>query len=120
MGGRRLPWLTGLVTAVILGALFLPAAAVPSVGIDHVDVAVHVALFGAWMGAAAAEFPRTPLWRLATVAALLAVGTELLQHFSPGRTFSWLDIASDTVGIMACLVVAALLRRRAGRRAEVG
>ena len=117
---RRGPWLTLIITAVILGALFVPAATVPDVGIDHMDFAVHVVLFGGWMAAAASEFPRVRLGWLALVAGALALGTESLQHLSPGRTFSVLDLLADAVGVLLVAGIAAVIRRGKSGAARVG
>ena len=37
------------------------------------------------------------------LAMLLAAGTELLQHFVPGRQGTWGDLLADTLGIVAAL-----------------
>lgn len=120
MRPRRVPWMTMIVTAVILGALFLPAAAVPQVGIDHLDIAAHMALFGSWMCAAMLEFPQARVWALAVTAIGLGLATELLQHLSPGRTFSWLDLLSDAIGVTLAAGAMVVWRRRRGRSAGVG
>ena len=41
---------------------------------------------------------------------LLAVSTELLQMFAPGRTASWQDLLANVVGIIAGTIMALVLR----------
>lgn len=86
-------------TLVIMVALFIPGPDLPSVGVDHLDLLVHVSLFGAW--GAAVQWERRPSWPISIALAVgFGVGSELLQKLAVQRTFSWLDIAADIVGVL--------------------
>lgn len=95
----RVPWFSGLVTAVILVAMLTPADAIPTTGFNGADVLVHMVIFAVWGFVVNRETTATPV--VAMVAGLvLALSTELLQMLVPGRMFSFWDLVSDAVGLV--------------------
>lgn len=96
-------------TTTILALLFVPAPAVPDVGITGIDLVVHLLLFGLWGAAVAWEF-RAPVRQVALAALAFAFATEVLQTFAVGRTFAWSDIAADLVGAVVGATAAARAR----------
>jgi len=81
---------------------------------DHSDKWVHFSLF-AVLGALAARIwwghraHSAALWWLVA----LAIGTECIQHFIPGRSASFGDFATDIVGLAAGSIVMQMRARRA-------
>lgn len=116
--GAQLPWLSIAVTAVILGALFLPGSAVPKVGFDGIDLVAHLVLFGCWGAAVAAERPHLRPWQVVAAGLALALATEGVQAVIPGRAFSGQDVVADLAGLVLGAGVVALVRRLRGSRAE--
>lgn len=110
----RVPWFSGLITAVILVAMLTPAESLPQVGFKVSDVVVHVLVFGLWGFVVRRETTLSPF---AVVAAglVLIFGTELLQILIPGRMFSWWDILSDALGLLAGMALAAWWAARTGQ-----
>lgn len=103
-------WFSALMTAVILAVLFVPAPAVPDVGVTGIDIVVHLLLFGLWGAAVAWEF-RARVHQVAVAALAFAFATEVMQTFAVGRTFAWSDIAADLVGAVLGAAVAARFHR---------
>lgn len=72
---------------------------------DHTDKWVHLSLFTLlgglatriWWGGA---LFRPMMWGLFA----MAVGTECLQHFIPGRGASWADLMADAAGLVVGVV----------------
>jgi VanZ family protein len=52
------------------------------------------------------------VWRIALAALVLALVTEALQRFVPGRDSSWLDVAIDMAGAALGVLIGILLGRR--------
>ncbi|HKE02388.1 MAG TPA: VanZ family protein [Planctomycetota bacterium] len=106
--------------ALVWWALIAWLSAVPSLGTEGGGLTAHVLLnaghaplFGVLAAgiafAAAARAPRPvpgiAACALALVATFVAGGIdELHQAFVPGRTSSWLDVATDTVGAAVVLL----------------
>lgn len=103
-GGR--PYVSILVTALILLVTLIPGRAVPNVGFSGIDLIVHVTVFGLWGVAVGREFPRVALGALIGAGAALAVVTEVTQIMVPGRAFSWWDLLADALGATAGLILA--------------
>lgn len=110
------PWATAGVTAVIIGLLLIPGDDLPKVGVQGIDLVVHVTLYCAWGLALQWEFPRLPWWAVLALGAGLGLLTETLQLFAVHRSFSGTDIAADVAGVALALLLARLLEaaRRAG------
>lgn len=107
----RFPWISGLVTAVILVAMLTPAEAIPDTGFNGMDVVVHVVTFTLWGAAVSREFRAAP--GMVLLAGMgLALGTELLQLLIPGRAFSLWDMLSDLVGLVIGVGIGAWWRAR--------
>lgn len=117
-----LRWSTRLVVGVLLAAMLVPGEAVaaatswlrayfgdPEPVLSHAEAAawIHVLLF-AVVAFLLARLRRPIGWApLAAFLGLLAASTEALQHFSPGRDPSLLDVGLNLAG--ACTGVALLL-----------
>lgn len=101
----RFPWLSGLVTAVILVAMLTPADAIPDTSFNGADVLVHVVTFAVWGFVVRHETAAASGTVLAGGVAL-ALATELLQMLIPGRMFAVWDIVSDVAGLAVGIVVA--------------
>lgn len=69
----------------------------------------HVAFFALVALVLRLLLPQTPVWRLSIVLAVLAVGTELLQFASDGRTPRVPDARDDMIGAGLGLWVAGFL-----------
>lgn len=69
----------------------------------------HVALFALVAAAMRGVLPQARWWRLLRVLGVLAVGTEVLQFASDGRTPRWQDARDDVFGSGIGLLVGALL-----------
>ncbi len=70
----------------------------------------HVVLFGGIAFLAACLWPRVAWWRIGFLFLLLAVATELVQFWVPGRTPLVGDAWDDLVGVACGLVVALPIR----------
>jgi hypothetical protein len=79
----------------------------------------HVALFGGITWLLACLWPRLAWWRLLLFMLALAVVTEVVQRWVPGRTPRLTDVVDDLlgagVGLALSLPLRWLARRRAGR-----
>lgn len=107
----RLPWFSGVITAVILVAMLTPAESIPETGISGSDVLAHLATFTLWGFVVSREFAAAPMTVL-TAGMGLAVGTELLQILVPGRMFSFWDILTDAIGLIIGVALAILWASR--------
>lgn len=77
----------------------------------------HAPVFAVWAWLACAVLARGPLgrrdacWRVAVIGGLLALASELLQLWIPGRWADWHDLLSNLFGLAAGIAVWALLPR---------
>ena len=99
-GGRAVA-LAAFVVAVVVQVyvlyLFVPGPST-DVTVPQADKIVHLAVFGA--PAFFAALARLPLWGVATLLAMHAPVSELIQHsLIAGRSGEPLDVAADLVGV---------------------
>ena len=83
---------------------------------EHLDL-THVALFGGVSLLVACLLPHLRVWRIVLWLLLLAVATEVMQFWVPGREPKLSDVYDNLLGIFLGLAVAmplGWLRRRAG------
>lgn len=104
---------TILATIVVLIATLIPSSTVPSVGISHADLVVHVGMFTVWTVALCldSEYLARRPWLTFGVGVAFAFVTEILQLGAPGRAFEWLDIAADSAGVGFGILLATEWRR---------
>ena len=70
----------------------------------------HVALFGAISLLVACLWPRVHAWRIALWLLVLAVATEVVQFWVPGREPNFSDVYDNLLGILVGLIVATPFR----------
>lgn len=106
----RWPYVSIVVTALILLVTLIPGRAVPDVGFSGIDLVVHVSVFGLWGAATGWELPHVGFGVLLGAGVALAVVTEVTQIMVPGRAFSWWDLVADTLGASVGLLLARSIR----------
>lgn len=73
---------------------------------EHTDKWVHIALFALMGGLATRAWWGHPAFRTTMLGLLaMAVGTECLQHFIPGRGASLADLMADGAGVVTGVVL---------------
>lgn len=97
--------LTILVIIGILVAVLMPGSDVPSVGIPHMDKVVHFSMFAILTLCFTWEYNKInhqlPPYSKGVVGfILLALLTEGLQVFAPGRSCDIRDLLCDSLGIL--------------------
>ncbi|MBK5961304.1 hypothetical protein CCR97_24315 [Rhodoplanes elegans] len=109
--GRAGAVLTGLAIVVLS---VVPPGLRPVVSSQGVEHSAIFLLFGLAFGLAV---PRRIV--LQAVAAIVFTGAvELIQTLAPGRHARWSDFVVDTLGVLAGLALAAVMRRLAARLAR--
>lgn len=99
-----------LVYAAILGLSSLPASSLPGGIPDFIPHFLEYALLAFFLARALAAPRRAGVQAAALLlVAVLAFLDERHQLSSPGRVFSWADIAYDLLGAMAGMAVASAL-----------
>ena len=80
---------------------------------QHSDKWIHLTVFAflGWLGLKAWQEPLAPRRRVLFGLIFMAVGTECLQYWVPGRSASVADLVADLAGLMVGFLVA-----RAGTR----
>ena len=108
-------WLCAVLVALVVVAVILPTSALswlrrdyeiiglPLLWLDDASASLpldltHVALFGLVGFAMAVLWPRARWWQIALPLLILAVGSELLQSWVPGREPKISDVIDDLVG----------------------
>lgn len=99
-----LGWL--LVAGVIVGSL-IPASVVPSVGIS--DKIMHAGAYLMLMVWFAGFYRRGLYPTIASVLLAVGIGLDLLQLLTETRSFEWYDVAMNSAGVAAGLVLSLLL-----------
>ena len=120
--------LAALWTLGLIVALALPGDSMPRIDKRFpwplpagIDKGVHALLFFgetlllAWAFGLARSFEQALKWSL-VAAALLAIGTEILQIWIPARSHDWKDLVANFAGVAMGLATYWLWRR--SRRAE--
>jgi hypothetical protein len=97
-------WL--LVAGVVVGSL-IPGPALE--GFDVSDKIQHAAAYFVLMVWFAGFYRRGVYPLLAAVLMALGLALDLLQGLTATRTFDWRDVAMNCAGVMAGLILAALL-----------
>ncbi len=107
----------GVLILILVGVL-MPASDIPSVGIPNMDKVVHAGMFGGltlcFYGETLRYRKQLPNigWTWLMIGAFAGT-TEVLQHFTPGRSMDFKDVVADLVGmISASLVVVVGVRWR--------
>lgn len=77
------------------------------------DKLMHFLGYGAAGLSITAAFPGWPGWQRLLVLVLYSTGIEVVQHFTPSRTFSLGDILANVTGALLGLVAAETARRLA-------
>lgn len=93
--------------ALIVAGSLVPAAHIPETGVS--DKLGHVLAYGILTLLGRVAYPRHTLPVLAGVV-VLGLALEGLQHLAPTRTFEWLDVAANGVGIVLGLAIAVMSR----------
>ncbi len=75
------------------------------------DLVMHFAGYLVAGLSISAAWPRTALWQRGLFLLAYSIAIEIIQHFLPPRTFSWLDILANLGGIVAGLLLFILLKR---------
>jgi VanZ family protein len=98
---------TVIVSILIIIAVLVPGSNLPDVNIGSFDKVVHVAMFTAWAVAVRYDFDRKPFpWPLVLITGIVFSGfTEVLQLLVEGRSFDVYDMAADTLGLIAGLLL---------------
>lgn len=105
----------GLACAVVLYVCLAPTEALPAVSLW--DKAEHALTWAALTGFGLALWPHRR-WRVAAFALAFGAAIEIAQaSMDLGRTGDLRDLAADTVGVAAALLLAGLLRGRGRDRA---
>jgi VanZ family protein len=99
-----LGWL--MLGAVIVGSL-IPGQAVPSVGLS--DKALHALAYFALMVWFAGLYRRTLYPAIAAVLIGLGLVLDLAQRLTETRSFDWYDVAMNSAGVAAGLILSLLL-----------
>jgi VanZ family protein len=94
-------WPTYLWSALMIGLCLTPARQIPEgTQIPGLDKIAHIGLFSIWAFLLTSYKQGKFLFILVTGMSL-GLGIELLQKFTAlGRSFEWLDLAADTVGVV--------------------
>ena len=98
---------TFFVSLLIIIALLIPGDNLPHIGIGGYDKLIHMAMFAVWAVAVRFDFDTKPFRYILIflVGLLFSVLTEFLQLLVEGRSFDIYDMAADTVGLIAGLLV---------------
>ena len=97
-----------LITSIlIIIVVLIPGGNLPSVGTTGIDKLVHVAMFAVWSVAVRFDFNVKPFpYALVFFMGLaFSLLTEILQLPVEDRSFDWFDVAADTVGLVAGLLI---------------
>ena len=89
-------------TGAILFATLSPSDGIPQfeIPIPHFDKVVHFVLFGVHSFLVSASVASKHWIFVSLMLGLaLAVSTEMLQYYVPGRQSDWLDLLADVVGM---------------------
>ena len=96
---------TTAVTILILIAVLIPGSNIPDVGIGGIDKPVHFLMFFTWSVAVRLDFSPNFKRALCLLTGIVfSVLTEVLQILVEGRSFDYLDISADTVGLIIGLL----------------
>ena len=93
--------------ALIIAGSLMPAAQIPDTGLS--DKLGHALAYGILTVLGLYAYARHPLSVLAGVFSL-GLALEGLQYLTPTRTFEWLDVAANGVGIVLGLAIVAVSR----------
>lgn len=107
--------------SLILVGTLIPGSTLPESSIQHLDKVIHALLFFLFVFSATigfvkqSQYPKLHFDAVKYVllfSGLLAIGTEVLQHFIiPRRTFDLYDIVADVVGIGVGFLFFLVVRR---------
>jgi VanZ family protein len=95
----RNPWIAILWTFIILLACSWPGKDIPEAPVTGFDKLVHAGLFGVWTVLWLISYPSKAV-NIILAGIAYGVAIEFYQQIMPlDRTFDWLDIAADSVGV---------------------
>lgn len=75
---------------------------------DFNDLLMHFTGYFIAAFSISAARPQWPWWQKAIFLVSFSIAIEIAQHFNPPRTFSLLDIAANSAGVMLGLLVVKL------------
>lgn len=103
---------TIITSILIIIAVLIPGKQIPDPGIVGLDKFVHFGMFFTWAVSFRYE-TQTRLSPLMTllVGLLFSLFTEVIQIAVEGRTFDWLDLATDFLGLCGGLLASGLIIR---------
>lgn len=91
---------TILASLLILVAVLLPGSQVPNVGFAGIDKIAHISLFIIWSVAFRLDTGSSFKWMWCLIIGVVySVASEFIQILAEGRTFEWLDIGCDCIGL---------------------
>ena len=118
------PWFCAGLAALLVAGLFYGGAQPVAVGLlaEPWDKLAHASLFAVIAGLLALSRPGlTWRWSLVCLLVTMTVGAmdELHQHFLPGRSADWSDLAADTFGAGLSVLLLKLMNIRLYRERAV-
>jgi VanZ family protein len=90
-----------VVTIIIFVVVSIPGPKLPPSGFSGMDKLAHFLFFGTWSLSAQFSFTVKHRWRWILVVGIgFGITTEIIQLFVKDRSFEWLDVGFDALGLI--------------------
>lgn len=99
-----------ILTLIILYLTLMPSIQT-GLTFSHIDKLFHFLAFAAFTSCFALAFPRLGTIFVIMGGATMGIAIEIAQSFIPYRSFSYLDMLADFLGVIVGWVVVAYLRK---------